>query len=114
VALSIFGHADEVVAHQDGTLRPGTDKAHIADQDVNELWELIQRGFAQKTADHQHSLVSLGGEDRPRIVFRLTDHSAEFELVKVLPPLPHRILYEEDRPGIFEPDQKGDQEPGRE
>ncbi len=46
-----------VTANDDRHFRARSDHRHIAAQDVEELWKLVDRRFAQKSSDHGDARV---------------------------------------------------------
>lgn len=71
---ALFGGVEGDVAW---ILRPRTDQAHVADQDVDQLRQFVQFGPAQETPHAGDAWIASGGDARPLAV-RADNHAAEF------------------------------------
>src|SRR3970040_2037258 len=88
-------------------LGTGTDKAHVALQDIPELGYLVETGLAQEPASSHQALVVLGGE--PRAVFLgVLAHGAELVHGEVPTLMADSWLTEERRAFGGQPDRAAD------
>ena len=109
--------------HLGGHRRPGTDDAHLAGEDVQELGQLVERGPADEAADAGDARVVPHLEDRARgLVLRaqrleaglgVDVHAAELEHLERAPVLADPGLAEEDRARGLELDGDGGGDEGR-
>src|SRR2546430_8939728 len=60
------------------TLGAGSDEAHVAQQDVEELRQLVEPCPSEQRPDPRHSRVTLLRPDRTGSLFRIPAHRAEF------------------------------------
>ena len=72
-------------------LRPRADKAHLLEQNIYHLSELIKTGLAQKMPDLRYSRIALAHGELRAYLIGILHHCAEFEYAKRLtvPPDPH-------------------------
>ena len=83
-------------------MRARTDDTHIADKNVNELWEFIQVSAAQEFTNFCDPHIILGG--LPFISRRIYIHAAEFEAGKRFIVLSAPRLYKKDGSPGLQPD----------
>src|SRR2546425_3172272 len=91
-----------------GTLRPRPDKAHVADQDVEQLWQFVQASLPQESSDASDSWVSSRRPHGTRRPLGVLVHGAELIENEDLPIPPHPLLAEKNRPGGVEFDENCD------
>src|SRR5262245_56187596 len=110
------GMAEFVIAHgmtelfdEDGALGPGTDQAHIAPQDVEELGQFVEVGVPQPVADAGASAVMIRRPDRPGFTLCITSHAPELDDTKPPTPLSHPLLGIEDRTARSQEDGPGNE-----
>ena len=80
---------------QDGVLRqlrPGSNQAHIAAQDVVKLWQLIDLEFAHEAPEHGNPAIARLGETLPVMVPGAIPHTAEFVNREAAPSQPDALL----------------------
>ena len=93
-----------------GQLGPGSDKAHVAAQDVEQLRQLIELKAAQKRPDRGEGLI-LDRGDLTAAAMGQVGHCSKFEDREALPVAAHALLQEKDRAGRGKPDcQRNDKE----
>lgn len=68
----LLKHLDEL-----GTLRSRADEGHLAGEDVEELWELVDGGFPDEAADAGDARVARDGPALLFVGFGLLHHGAE-------------------------------------
>src|SRR5437762_421062 len=97
--------------------RPWPYEAHLAEQDVEELRELIQRRSAEELSDLGDPGIGGDLEQPVRLIQRMEgllprvgvlDHRAELEHLEVLAVPPDARLTEQDRAGRVKLDRRGD------
>src|SRR5712691_11006163 len=91
-----------------GSFRTGPDKAHVADQDVEQLWQFVEASLPQESSHPSDSWVSSRRPHRTRRPLGVLAHGSEFIENEDLPVLPHPLLAEENRPGGVEFDENCD------
>src|SRR5688572_4858388 len=92
-------------------LRARTDEAHLAEEDVPELRQLIESGPAQKPADRRHPRIIV-----PRLpldVLWIDDHRPELQHSKRRATEPDAQLSEHDWAAVLEQDRDRDTGPER-
>lgn len=76
-----------------GALGAGTYDGHVAFQDVQELWELVDTDSTDEAADGGDAgIVLTGGESRHAVFFGIHAHTAEFVDRKYLPVFGEAVL----------------------
>ena len=98
-----------VVGHVASHLGARPDERHLAPDDVDELWELIELGRAQDGADPGHTRIPTAAHRRSHPV-RSGDHGAELEDAEGTSVLTHPLLPEERRAAALELHRGGEQE----
>src|SRR5579872_182404 len=103
--------------------RTGADKAHLALQDVQQLWELVDAGFAHGMTERRNTRVALellrlrpfpGGiavrcEMALKRFVRIDHHGAKFEAIEWGPVQPDTAVTVKDWAAIGELDRQRDQ-----
>ena len=87
--------------------RARADDAHLAGQNVVNLRQFVQAGFAQECAAFGDIAVGVFQQVGGHIVGRIPAHGAELEDIKVLFPPPYTALFEENRTGRITLDPDG-------
>ena len=77
MALAVVGDACCQISHEFWTLRPRADQAHVAREDVEQLWQLVQAIPAQDSAKRGYPVIAVARPARPAVAFRIDRHAAE-------------------------------------
>src|SRR5262245_7630034 len=111
VAEHVLGDALLELLHEGGPLRPRPDEAHVAQQYVDELGELVEVVLAQEGADWRAARVVGGGEDGAGVLLGVVHHRAELVDLERPTVEGHALLADQDRARpATELDQHADQE----
>jgi hypothetical protein len=110
VPVAVEGQLRLVPSGQRHGFRAGSDPAHLAAQDVDHLWQLVDPGAAQEAADASHAIVAVAGDRfRSEVVHGAgMGHRAELDHDEWLAAITHPLLPEQDRPARIEPDDQRD------
>lgn len=94
--------------HEMGEFRTGTDQAHIAFQDIDELGKFIQAGLPEESTELCPAgiFVCCPG----RILFVILPHGTELQHFELFPLVTDPCLLEEDRAGAGSLDPDGNDE----
>jgi hypothetical protein len=92
--------------------RAWTDEGHLAEEDVEELGEFVEAGFAEESSDGGGSRVVVGGPDGAGVIFGVWDHGSEFEDADAAAANAGADLGVEDGAIAGEFDEEGDKEHG--
>src|SRR5262245_7020036 len=93
-----------------GPKRSGADEAHVAPQDVPELWQLVHRSSAQHAAYSRDARVVFGRLYGADSCFGVRNHRSELERAENASPFADAFLPVEDRPAV-QLDRRRDQPP---
>lgn len=104
----LLKHLDEL-----GTLRARADEGHLAGEDVEELRELVDRGFPNEAADAGDARVAWDGPALLFVCFSLLHHGAELVHHERLVMKADALLLEDDRARGGELDEGRDDEHDR-
>lgn len=104
----LLKHLDEL-----GTLRARADEGHLAGEDVEELRELVDRGFPNEAADAGDARVAWDGPALLFVCFGLLHHGAELIHHERLVMKADALLLEDDRARRGELDEGRDNEHDR-
>src|SRR2546426_6926336 len=86
--------------------RTGADHAHLPAQDVEKLWQLVERPAAQKCADARDPRIALRGEVAGTQQVRALDHRPELEDLERAPVPADPLLPEDHRAARLELDRE--------
>src|SRR5215510_16559250 len=75
------------------------DEAHLAAQDIDELRNLVQAGFANESADTGDARVAVLRPLRPAVFFGVLQHRAELDDLEDAPIFAYPFLRIKDRAG---------------
>ena len=79
------------------TFRPWSHQAHVATQDVPELWQLIEPKLADYTADAGHPCIALDSPNCLAGFLRISPHGTKLQDRKGLAVPSHALLPKEGR-----------------
>src|SRR6187551_1455158 len=85
-------------------LRPGANEAHLAFQDVPELWNLVDANLANDASHARCARVAFAGPDRA-VLFGVNSHRAKFGEHERAPVFADSFLFVKDRAARFELDE---------
>ena len=96
--------------HRDerGPFGARADEAHLALQNVDELWQLVEARLAQESSDAGHPGIVHGRPFRSPILLGATGHAAKLEHRERLAPLADPLLPVHHRRACLERDQQRD------
>ena len=100
---------DEIRLVPQGGARP--DDAHLADEDVEDLRQLVEARLPEEGADLRDVLLRILQEVGRDVVWRVDLHRAVFQDGEELLVLPDAPLAEEDRAGVADDDAQSDDDP---
>jgi hypothetical protein len=83
----------------------------VTQQNIPELWQLIQGRGPKDTSNPRRSGILMGSLERTRRLLRIGNHGPELENLKDLSVPPHTILAIEDGSTILKLDGKSNQPP---
>src|SRR3569623_216512 len=107
VAHAVIGDFLGQVRHEIGTLGTRADEAHVAEENVEYLRQLVDAGAPDKTSGERDAAVVLAGPARLAVFFRVDAHAAELEDGEFAAALADAVLAVEHRPGTFQFDEQG-------
>src|SRR5262249_32672478 len=81
--------------------RPGANKAHVPNEDVPQLWELVHCGRPHQPSDSGHSRITRGRLQGADAGLRVGNHRAELQRTENAPALSHAFLTEEHGTAVF-------------
>src|SRR5262245_58415068 len=87
---------------EEGAFGARADEAHLAAQDVDELRNLVNAGFANEGADAGNSGIATLRPLRPSVLFGVLPHRAKLDDLEDAPVLADPFLRVKDRPGRFQ------------
>jgi hypothetical protein len=96
-----------------GTERTRPDEAHVAAEDAPELRQFVHGGRPHQPADASDAGVVRAGLQGADIALGVGNHRSELIRAEHAPALADALLRVEDRPAIFELDDRGQQQPQR-
>src|ERR1044071_1950341 len=96
---------------EDGPLRPRADEGHVATEDVDGLWNLVDAGEANEAAHPRHPAVAHLGPDRRAGLLGIDRHGAELQDMEAAMVLPHAFLAVKERPARIKLDEQRDRPP---
>ena len=98
-----------------GVFGAGADEAHVADEDVPKLGQLVELGVTQPVAEGGDAVVAVGGDAGAGVAFGALVHGAELEDLEDAAVLADAIAAVVDGAGVLALDAEGDpEEEGRE
>src|SRR5689334_11362421 len=86
-------------------LRPGADPTHVATQDIDQLWQLVQSVATQERADARDARIGVPGEAGTG---RALVHGAKLDHGESPSTPADAKMAKEDRTGAVQPDDKPD------
>ena len=92
-----------VALHLVGERRSGTDEAHVADEHVPELRQLVDRGAAQEPPDPRDAGVAAVDRVPRALALRADDHRAQLQHRERAAGDADALLAEEHRAPVLEP-----------
>src|SRR3990167_5146222 len=101
VALNKISH-DRLIRARSGfhawRMRARSDHRHVAEQDVNKLWELVEAGAPQKITNSRHTAIAaLGQANFLAIALGIKGHAAELVDAEQLVAQAIALLFEQHR-----------------
>lgn len=108
MAIGVFGVFFFELFDEEGPFRSGTDEAHIAVKDVENLRQFIEPGGADKFADFGNARVVFGSQLGTGIFFGIDAHGTEFINLIFLAKAADADLAVEDGTAVAEFDGQGD------
>jgi hypothetical protein len=93
----VVGHGFLEMLNENRTLRPRPDKAHLSQQDINQLRKFIDARLPQPSPDARATVVVIRGPDRPRHSLGITPHAPKLQHPEQMTTPPNPLLSIENR-----------------
>lgn len=108
MAISVFGVFLFEFFDEEGPFWSGTDEAHVAVEDVEDLRQFVQAGGADKFADFGNARVVFGSQLGTGVFFRIDAHGTELIDLVFLAKAADADLAVEDGTAVAELDSQCD------
>ena len=88
----VFGNRFSELVDKRRTLGTRPDEAHLAAQNIDQLWQLIQARPPQPLSQPGYARIVAGRPHRAGRLFRIVNHCAKLEHLESVAVQPHALL----------------------